>query len=111
MAAGGCSRGSVAPARAKESGQRPGAAVPRRQEIEATFRSPVVEQLGVESDEVTLEARFIQDLGCDSLDAVELVMATEVAFGIVISDDEAERLRTVGDAIAFVESKLGARRG
>ena len=65
----------------------------------------VVDQLGVSEDQVTPEAKFIEDLGADSLDQVELVMALEEAFGSDIPDEDAEKLTTVGDAIAYVESK------
>ena len=65
----------------------------------------VVEHLGVEADKVTSSASFIEDLGADSLDTVELVMAFEEEFGSEISDSEAEKILTVGDAIKFVESK------
>ena len=65
----------------------------------------VVEHLGVEADKVTQEASFIDDLGADSLDIVELVMAFEEEFGSEISDNEAEKILTVGDAIKFIESK------
>ena len=64
----------------------------------------VVDQLGVNADEVTKEASFVDDLGADSLDTVELVMALEEAFGIEIPDEEAEKIRTVGDTIAYVLS-------
>ena len=65
----------------------------------------VVEQLGVSEDQVTPEAKFIEDLGADSLDQVELVMALEEEFGSDIPDEDAEKLTTVGDAITYVESK------
>ena len=65
----------------------------------------VVEQLGVSEDQVTPEAKFIEDLGADSLDQVELVMALEEVFGSDIPDEDAEKLTTVGDAIKYVESK------
>jgi acyl carrier protein len=64
----------------------------------------VVEQLGVSEDQVTPEAKFIEDLGADSLDQVELVMALEEEFGAEIPDEAAEKLATVGDAIAFIEA-------
>ena len=65
----------------------------------------VVEQLGVSEEQVTPEAKFIEDLGADSLDQVELVMALEEEFGSDIPDEDAEKLTTVGDAIKYVESK------
>ena len=64
----------------------------------------VVDQLGVSEDQVTPEAKFIEDLGADSLDQVELVMALEEEFGAEIPDEAAEKLATVGDAIAFIEA-------
>jgi len=64
----------------------------------------VKEQLGVGDAEIKPEASFVDDLGADSLDLVELVMAMEEEFGIEIPDEEAEKIRTVGDAISFVES-------
>jgi len=63
----------------------------------------VVEHLGVEADKVTEDASFIDDLGADSLDIVELVMAFEEEFGIEIPDDAAETIQTVGDAVKFIE--------
>ena len=64
----------------------------------------VVEHLGVENDKVTESASFIDDLGADSLDTVELVMAFEEEFGIEIPDDAAESIQTVGDAVNFINS-------
>ena len=66
----------------------------------------VSEQLGVDEGEVTPTASFVDDLGADSLDTVELVMAFEEAFEIEIPDEEAEKIRTVQDAIAYVEKKV-----
>ena len=65
----------------------------------------VVDHLGVDEIKVTEEANFIDDLGADSLDTVELVMAFEEEFGSEISDSDAEKILTVGDAIKFIESK------
>jgi acyl carrier protein len=67
----------------------------------------VVEHLGVEGDKVTQEASFIDDLGADSLDIVELVMAFEEEFGVEIPDDAAENISTVGDATKFIEENKG----
>ncbi len=78
------------------------------QEIEAKVKEIIVEQLGVEEDEVTPEASFIDDLGADSLDTVELVMAFEEAFDIEIPDEDAEKIATVKDAVDYVTSKLEA---
>ena len=66
----------------------------------------VADHLGIEDAKVTEEASFIDDLGADSLDTVELVMAFEEEFGSEISDSEAEKILTVGDAIKFIENKL-----
>ena len=68
----------------------------------------VVEHLGVEADKVTEDASFIDDLGADSLDIVELVMEFEKEFNIDIPDEDAEKLRTVGDAVAYLNTKVGA---
>ena len=65
----------------------------------------IVEQLGVKPDQVTPEAKFIEDLGADSLDTVELVMALEEEFGNEIPDEQAEKLQSVGDVIKFVEDQ------
>ncbi len=73
--------------------------------IEQRVKDIIVEQLGVNADQVTLEAKFIEDLGADSLDTVELVMAFEEAFELEIPDEDAEKIRTVQDAIAYVEKK------
>ena len=65
----------------------------------------IVEQLGVNPDQVTPEAKFIEDLGADSLDTVELVMAFEEEFGAEIPDEDAEKLQTVGDVIKYIEDR------
>lgn len=65
----------------------------------------VVEQLGVEAEEVTDEASFVDDLGADSLDIVELVMAFEEEFDMEIPDEDAEKIQTVGDAIEYIKEK------
>ena len=67
----------------------------------------IVEELGVEPDKVTPEASFVDDLGADSLDTVELVMALEEEFEIDIPDEDAETMRTVGDAIAYIRKSQG----
>ena len=69
----------------------------------------IVEQLGVKPEEVTPEASFVDDLGADSLDTVELVMALEEEFGIEIPDEDAEKIQTVGDAIRYIEDKSGSK--
>jgi acyl carrier protein len=68
----------------------------------------IVEQLGVEEAEVTQEASITDDLGADSLDQVELVMAFETEFGIDIPDEEAEKIKTVGDAVSKIDAVVGA---
>ena len=74
-------------------------------DVSNTVRKMVADHLGVEEIKVTGEANFIDDLGADSLDTVELVMAFEEEFGSEISDSEAEKILTVGDAIRFIENK------
>ena len=74
-------------------------------DVSAKVKKIVADHLGVEETKVTDEASFIDDLGADSLDIVELVMAFEEEFGSEISDGEAEKILTVGDAIKFIESK------
>ncbi|MBI4388259.1 MAG: acyl carrier protein [Candidatus Omnitrophica bacterium] len=69
----------------------------------------IVEQLGVKREEVTPEASFVDDLGADSLDTVELVMALEEEFGIEIPDEDAEKIQTVGDAIKYIEEKCSTK--
>ena len=69
----------------------------------------IVEQLGVKPEEVVPEASFVDDLGADSLDTVELVMALEEEFGIEIPDEDAEKIQTVGDAIKYIEEKATAK--
>jgi len=71
-------------------------------------KSIIVEQLGVDADEVTPEASFTDDLGADSLDIVELVMAFEEEFGIEIPDEDAEKIGRVKEAIGYIESQAGA---
>ena len=71
--------------------------------IEQRIKDIIVDQLNVNADQVTPEAKFIEDLGADSLDTVELVMALEEEFGLEIPDDEAEKLQSVGDVIKHVE--------
>ena len=68
----------------------------------------VVEQLGVDEAEVKPEASFVDDLNADSLDLVELIMSLEEEFGMEISDEEAEKIKTVGDAMEYIEEKTGA---
>jgi acyl carrier protein len=71
--------------------------------IDQRVKDIVVEQLGVKPDQVTPQAKFIEDLGADSLDTVELVMALEEEFGIEVPDEQAEKLQSVGDVIKYVE--------
>jgi len=69
----------------------------------------IAEQLGVKPEEVVPEASFIDDLGADSLDTVELIMALEEEFGVEIPDEDAEKMTTVGDAIKYIETKSAAK--
>lgn len=75
--------------------------------IQAKVFKLISEELGVEEGDVTLGATFIDDLGADSLDTVELIMSLEEEFGIEIPDEAAEKILTVGDAVSFIEAHLG----
>ncbi|HUP50500.1 MAG TPA: acyl carrier protein [Thermoanaerobaculia bacterium] len=77
--------------------------------VEDRVKSIIVEQLGVDAEEVTAEASFVEDLGADSLDTVELIMAFEEEFGVEISDDEAEKIRKVRDAVDYIEKRAKAQ--
>jgi acyl carrier protein len=72
---------------------------------ESKVKEIIINELGVEPEKVTLEASFVEDLGADSLDTVELVMAFEEEFGIEIPDEDAEQLQTVGDAVKYLREK------
>ena len=76
--------------------------------VEERVKSIIVEQLGVDADEVTQDASFVEDLGADSLDQVELIMAFEEEFGVEIFDDEAEKIRKVKDAVDYIEKRAKA---
>ena len=71
-------------------------------DIETRVKDIIINELGVEAEKVTGEASFVEDLGADSLDTVELVMAFEEEFGIEIPDEDAEKMQTVGDAISYI---------
>lgn len=71
--------------------------------VQERVKNIIVEQLGVEADQVKPEAQFVNDLGADSLDTVELIMALEEEFDIEIPDDKAEKIKTVGEAISYIE--------
>ena len=73
--------------------------------IEEKVKDIIVEQLGVNPEQVTPQAKFIEDLGADSLDTVELVMAFEEEFNVEVPDEEAEKLQTVGDVVKYIEDK------
>ena len=78
--------------------------------VEERVKQIIVEQLGVDEGEVTPTASFVDDLGADSLDTVELVMAFEEAFGIEIPDEDAEKIATVKDAIAYIDKHASAKK-
>jgi acyl carrier protein len=73
--------------------------------VEAKVKEIIVENLGVDQEKVTEAASFVEDLGADSLDTVELVMAFEEEFDVEIPDEDAEKMRTVGEAIAYLKNK------
>ena len=77
-------------------------------DIVARVKELVIENLGVEADKVTDTASFVDDLGADSLDAVELVMALEEEFGIEIPDEDAEKITSVSEAVAFVKAHIAS---
>ncbi len=72
--------------------------------VEEKVKEIIIEQLGVEASQVTPEAKFVDDLGADSLDTVELVMALEEEFGLEIPDEDAEKITSVGDAINYIKT-------
>jgi len=81
----------------------------QRMAVQEKVKSIIAEQLGVKPEEVTPEASFVDDLGADSLDTVELVMALEEEFGVEIPDEDAEKIATVGDAIKYIEEKSATK--
>lgn len=76
--------------------------------VQDRVKAIIVEQLGVDAEEVTSEASFVEDLGADSLDTVELIMAFEEEFGVEISDDDAEKIRKVKDAVEYIDKRAGS---
>jgi acyl carrier protein len=76
--------------------------------VEERIRQLIVDQLGVSVEEIRPEVSFLDDLGADSLDIVELVMALEEEFDVEIPDDDAEKIQTIGDAFAYIKEKVGA---
>ena len=78
------------------------------QELFEKIQEIIVEQLGVDEDKVTMEARFREDLEADSLDLVELIMEFEDVFGGEISDEEAQQIRTVGEAVTYLQQRMEA---
>ena len=77
--------------------------------VEEKIKAIIAEQLGVKPEEVTPQASFIDDLGADSLDTVELIMALEEEFSVKIPDEDAEKMTTVGDAIKYIEQKAAKK--
>jgi acyl carrier protein len=87
-------------------GEEVGTRMASEDKVEERVKKIIVENLGVEEDEVVPEAKFVDDLGADSLDTVELVMAFEEAFDIEIPDEDAEKILTVGKAIEYIKEKI-----
>jgi acyl carrier protein len=79
------------------------------EDITAKIKAIIAESLGVDISEVTENASFVNDLGADSLDTVELVMALEEQFGIEIPDEDAEKMQTVGQAIEYIKNKIAEK--
>ncbi len=79
--------------------------------VEDDVRKITIEKLGVKPEEVTLDAKFIDDLGADSLDTVELVMALEEKFEIEVPDEDAEKLDTIGKSVEYIEQKISEKEG
>ena len=78
-------------------------------QLETRVKEIIAEELGVEKEKLSNDASFMEDLGADSLDTVELVMAFEKEFDIDIPDEEAEKLRTVGDALNYLHARMGGK--
>jgi acyl carrier protein len=78
-------------------------------DVNQKVKEIIMERLGVSEEKITPEASFINDLGADSLDTVELMMELEEAFGVSIEDEEAEKIQTVKDAVSYLETKLASK--
>jgi acyl carrier protein len=87
-------------------GEEVGTRMASEDKVEERVKKIIIENLGVEEDDVVPEAKFVDDLGADSLDTVELVMAFEEAFDIEIPDEDAEKILTVGKAIEYIKEKI-----